>query len=69
MGGVLTQTQPAGAGLAAAALAARDPAALVGRRARGRRCGSGDAAVAAVAQQLAWRAGAATGCGEVRGRG
>lgn len=33
--GVLTQAQSAGAGLAAAALAARDPASLVGRRAGG----------------------------------
>lgn len=67
--GGLTEAQPTGAGLAAAALAARDPAALVGRRAGGRHRGSGDAAVAAVAQQLARRAGAAAGCGEVRGQG
>lgn len=62
---VLTEAQSAGAGLTAAALAAGDPAALVSRRAGGRRRGSRDAAVAAVAQQFARGAGAAAGC---RGR-
>lgn len=60
----LTEAQSAGAGLAAAALAARDPAALVGRRGGGRHCGSRDPAVAAVAEQLAWGAGATASCQE-----
>ncbi len=58
----LTEAQSAGAGLTAAALTARDPAALVCWRGRGGRCGSRDAAVAAVAEQLAWGAGATAGC-------
>lgn len=58
----LTEAQSAGAGLAAAALAARDPAALVCRRGGGRHRGSRDPAIAAVAEQLAWRAGATAGC-------
>lgn len=64
VGAALTEAQPAGAGLAAAALAAGDPAALVRRRGGGRRRGSGDAAVAAVAEQLARGAGATAGCQE-----
>jgi len=60
----LTETHPAGAGLAAAALAAGDPGALVGRRGGGRRRGARDPAVAAVAEQLARGAGAAAGCRE-----
>ncbi len=57
----LTEAQSAWAGLAAAALAARDPAALVCWRGGGRHRGSRDPAVAAVAEQLAWRAGATAG--------
>ena len=64
----LTEAQSAGAGLTAAALAARDPAALVCWRGGGRRCGSRDAAVAAVAKQLAWGAGATTSCREREAR-
>lgn len=60
----LTEAQSAGAGLAAAALAARDPAALVGWRGGGRHRGARDPAVAAVAEQLSWRAGATAGCRE-----
>lgn len=62
----LTEAQSAGAGLAAAALAARDPAALVRWRGGGRHRGSRDPTVAAVAQQFAWRAGATAGCRERR---
>ena len=58
----LTEAQSAGAGLAAAALTAGDPAALVCWRGGGRHSGSRDPAVAAVAKQLAWGAGAAAGC-------
>lgn len=58
----LTEAQSAGAGLAAAALAAGDPAALVCWRGGGRHRGSRDPAVTAVAEQLAWGAGAAAGC-------
>lgn len=57
-----TQARPAGAGLAAAALAAGDSAASLCGGA-GRRCGPGEAAVA-LAQQLPWGTGATAGCGE-----
>lgn len=60
----LTEAQAAGTCLSAAALAARDPAALVGRSRGGRRRGPGDPAVAAVAEQLAWGAGATASCWE-----
>lgn len=60
----LTEAQSAGAGLAAAALAARDPAALVCWRGGGRHRGSGDPAVAAVGEQLARGTGATAGCWE-----
>lgn len=60
----LTEAQSAGAGLAAAALAARDPAALVRWRGGGRHRGARDPAVAAVAEQLPRRAGATAGCRE-----
>lgn len=58
----LTEAQSAGAGLTAAALAARDPAALVRWRGGGRRRGSRDPAVATVAEQLAWGARTTAGC-------
>lgn len=57
----LTEAHSAGAGLATAALAARDPAALVCWRGGGRCRGSWDAAVAAVAEQLPRGAGATAG--------
>ena len=63
----LTQTQSAGTRLSAAALATRDPGALVSRRGGGGHCGSRDPAIAAVAEQLAWGAGATASCWE-RGR-
>ena len=46
----LTKAQSAGAGLTAAALAARDPAAFVCRRGGSRHSGSIDPAVTAVAE-------------------
>lgn len=58
----LTEAQSAGAGLPAAALAARDPAALVCWRGGGRHRGSRDASVAAVAEQLTRRAGTTASC-------
>ena len=60
----LTKTHSAGTRLSAAALTARDPAALVSWCGRGRRSGSRDPAIAAVAKQLAWGAGATAGCYE-----
>lgn len=63
----LIESHPAGAGLAAAALAAGDLAALVDWRTGGRGRGSGDPAVAAP-QYLAWRAGATASCREKEGR-
>lgn len=58
----LTKAHSARAGLPAAALAARDSAAFVRRRAGNWRRGSGDPTIAALTQQLARRTGATASC-------
>lgn len=59
---VLTQTQPTGAGLATAALAAGNPAALVGCSRRGRRWDSRDSTTGAVSEEFPGGAGATSSC-------